>query len=159
MINNEHIKQLTLSQMEIMTIIELNSLLSGILNIKYELDNFVRKADISIQLAKELSAKYYTLLSNINQCLHTINNIVKTCKRDVKFHYSDVINKAVGSESAKRRIADNDSNYLNLSDVLQNAELLKLYIVNLKDEIYDAHKYTKMVYQKEVELFLGTPNQ
>lgn len=134
-----------------------NTVLQGVINTKKELDSQILNGDINFTIASKLAIKYWTLLSNIDECYSSAKFYSLQIKKQFKIRKAVVCENVNGSEALRIRMTETDSEYIELNDCFARAELLVEHISNIKEEVKSAHYLMKTMYEKEVDVFLSTP--
>lgn len=138
---------------------ELNSIkavVDGLLAIRNEL--MLSNGDITPEIAKTLAIKYWSLSSSFTDCILSIDKVYRMYVKKSKERYSEVmLNSDEKTEAGRKRIADSDALYLEYENAVAEITDYRNFVLRVKDDVDSAHKLFKTIYQKEVELFLGTP--
>jgi hypothetical protein len=136
---------------DIITIVE------GLLNIKKELDYKAGECT-GFEDARKLAIKYWSIISSIDECIVGVDNINRLVETNMKLTYSKLMGEsAETSEAGKKRVAENNKDYILIGDELRRGELYRNYLRNIREDIFAGHYLMKSIYERDVDIFMSTP--
>jgi hypothetical protein len=133
-----------------------SAIVEGLLKIKSDLDSHAKKTE-DLAKMRNLSIHYWSLITTIDDCIHSVANLHRAANTACDTQYAIVINGAGSSESERRRKADNDTEYLALKDEASRLKLYLDYLNNLRSDVFAGHYIMKSTYEHGVVLYQMTP--
>ena len=130
--------------------------LDGVLKIKKELNDELDSLS-GYDAARKLAIKYWSLIGTTDECAVSIDNFIREMHKNIRMVYAKVANTTEGSEAAKKREAENSTDYILLKDELARGELLKAYIRSIREEVFAGHYMMKTMYERDVDIYLSSP--
>jgi hypothetical protein len=133
------------------------AIVEGLLKIKKELD--FQTGDCSgFDGARKLAIKYWSMISSIDECIVGVDNINRETETKMKLTYSKLMGESVEtSEAGKKRVAENNKDYILIGDELRKGELYRNYLRNIREDIFAGHYLMKSIYERDVDIFMSTP--
>jgi len=136
---------------------EIISIVNGLLNIKRELDVDTDKCS-GYESARKLAVKYWSLVSSIDECIMGTDNHNREIETKMKLNYSKLLSESnETSEAGKKRVAENNTEYILIGDELRKGELYRNYLRNIREDIMAGHYIMKSIFERDVDIFLATP--
>lgn len=144
--------------MNLMQLDEIVVMVESVKNIKKTLDADKVKDNLAVDQYRVLSAKYHSLLGTISECLLSAANLVRTYDNASKMRQAIVRSDVrLSSAASKNQAADDDLEYIKMSDEKAKATLYYDYVDRLYSEVNSSHYLMKNTYDRKIDLFLSTP--
>lgn len=133
------------------------AIVEGLLKIKKDLDQQTDKCS-GYEDARKLAIKYWSLISSIDECIVSIDNCNREVETKMKLTYSKLLGDSnETSEAGKKRVAENNTEYILIGDELRKGELYRNYLRNIREDIFAGHYLMKSIYERDVDIFMATP--
>jgi hypothetical protein len=136
---------------------EIIGIVSGLLNIKKVLDQQTDHCS-GHEDARKLAVKYWSLISSIDECIIGVDNYNRETETKTKLTYSKLLSESIEtSEAGKKRVAENNTEYILMQDELRKGELYRNYLRNVREDIFAGHYIMKSIFEREVDIFIASP--
>jgi hypothetical protein len=133
------------------------AIVEGLLKIKKDLDQNTEECT-GYADARKLAIKYWSLVSSIDECIVSIDNVNRGVETKMKLNYSKLLSDSTEtSEAGKKRVAENNTEYILIGDELRKGELYRSYLKNIREDIFAGHYLMKSIFERDVDIFLATP--
>lgn len=139
------------------TLEEIIGIVDGLLNIKRDLDSQTDKCS-GYEDARKLAIKYWSMVSSIDECIVGVDNHNRETETKMKLTYSKLLSDSIEtSEAGKKRVAENNTEYILIGDELKKGELYRNYLRNIREDIMAGHYILKSIFERDVDIFMSTP--
>ena len=143
--------------MKTKTLDDIIAIIEGLLNVKRDLDKQTNNCS-GYEDARKQAIKYWSLVSSIDECLVGVDNHNRDTETKKKLTYSKLLSESnETSEAGKKRVAENNTEYILIDDELRKGELYRSYLRNIREDIFAGHYLMKSIFERDVDIFLATP--